>query len=182
MTTTVEQVKQCHTPQEALLVLAAAIDALAAKPKGVDLWAADVPLEWDAIVVTNDNRARIEGGDVIVDRVSADREVARAEFVAATQLYSFSALPPADFVEAYIKGGPRWLYYTDRDAVMTMPIGVRQALVADVLVDSPSEAAEIGADILKFAFDEGARETAGVEQQRENRELGPAYVGREVKS
>jgi hypothetical protein len=170
--TTTDQIKQCRTPQEALLVLAAAIDALeAAAALAGDPWEAE--LDWndhdthaaEAIHGPADKRARIIDGEVIVSEVSADRQFNRAEFARKARLAEFwDGLSVDDFVDAYVKGGPRWLVYANRAAVMAMPYGVRQALVADVLLDSPSEAKEIGRDILKI--DESTPEHTQVEYAR----------------
>jgi hypothetical protein len=184
MTLTVEQIQQAKTPREALLLLATAIDHLHARIDELDSDPFDAPLDWagtqaSALIydeALDDGRARIEGDDVIVQPVSPEREAARDDFAVGARLYEFygPSLSPEDFVTAYRKGGPRWLYYTNRECVMQMPVSLRQRLVDDILLDSPSEAAEIGADILKYSFDEAAREGEQIEQQRLNRELGDA--------
>jgi hypothetical protein len=165
--TTVEAVKQCSTPREALLLLAAAIDEL--KAAG-DPWSE--PLTWEQMSgePPKDNRAHIVNGDVVVKPVSPERQLERADFFVRARLDGYVPMLDADTArEAYVKGGPRWLYYTNRDCIMQMPFELRQALVADVLIDSPSEADEIGRDILKY--DESMPQAAQVEALR--RDLGP---------
>lgn len=174
-----QQVKQCRTTEEALLVLADAIDALAAQPQASPF---EAELTWDEgavveaklarIAELNDNRAVIQGDDVIVKPVSLARQEARLNFIQASRLAEFVPMLTEEQVQdAYVKGGPRWLYYTNREAVMAMPVNMRQALVADVLLDSAEEADEIGRDILKFSFDEGSREGEALDALR--REYGP---------
>jgi hypothetical protein len=163
----VDQVKQCKTPQEALLVLAQAIDELSNTATAVDVWTA--PLQWDLEAETfarPDNRARNVNGDIVVDPVSSVRQDERYDFATDQKLFSFygPGLSEPDFLDAYVKGGPRWLYYTNRDAIMQMPMNLRAALVEDVLLDSHTEADEIGRDILKH--DESMTEGAQVESQR----------------
>lgn len=55
----------------------------------------------------------------------------------------------APFSEAFIKGGPLLLYYSDRDYVMQLPPNWRKLFVEDVILSSPMEAHEMGRDILK---------------------------------
>jgi len=51
--------------------------------------------------------------------------------------------------ESFLRGGPRILYYGDRDFVMQLPDEWRRVFVEDVEEDSPAEAHEIARDILK---------------------------------
>ncbi|MGZ6854887.1 MAG: hypothetical protein ACXVGC_12635 [Mycobacteriaceae bacterium] len=83
---------------------------------------------------------------------SPERQAARAEFAHTNELWNFSVLSAEEFTDAFIAGGPLWLYHTARDEVMAMPYEWRQWLVADINLDSPRTAQEVGRDILK---DEG---------------------------
>lgn len=177
--TTVERLQQCSTPKEALLMLAEAIDALGSKPEP-DLWEAH--LDWapkdnpkahhfTTPTVTPDNRSRIVDGEVVVGPVSPARQFGREAFARQHRLQEFygDGLNEEDFGKAYSKGGPRWLYYTNRDCIMQMPMELRRALVADVELDSPSEAGEISRDICKQ--EESVPEGTQIEYLR--RALGP---------
>ncbi len=159
----VDQIKQtCRTPQEAILLLAEAIDGVrelvAALPSShPDPW--EQPLEWgdvaadvcvDYSVEAADQRARVEGNEVIVPPASEERMEGRRRFAHAVQLWEF--LAPMDeetTLDAFAKGGPLWLYHSNRDAAMQLPYEARQWLCADIAKDSPEEAAEISRDILK---------------------------------
>lgn len=171
-----EGLKKCTTVQQALAYLANEIDGLAemmnSSPQPSPF---EQHLEWGQEIETPmvfvdvpapDNRAVIDGDDVIVKPVSFEREDARHDFAASNRLSEFygPSLSEEDFIIAYRKGGPRWLYYTNRECVMQMPYELRRALVADVLLDSPSEADEIGRDILKF--EESMEQGAQVDLQR----------------
>lgn len=64
------------------------------------------------------------------------------------------------WAEVYAKGGPYWLYVSDRECVMSFPMELRAAMVQDVLEDNPRVAAEMGRDILKQAGEDGPGGTA----------------------
>lgn len=57
--------------------------------------------------------------------------------------------PGIDATEAYVKGGPLWLYHGNRDFVMGLPEEMRKLMVQDVEIDSPQEAHEMAHDLLK---------------------------------
>lgn len=197
--TLTERIQQTKTPREAILLLAEAIDELAAKAATpADPW--EQPLKWEREAVADiedeldretklallkdelrletdpdeakalrasiwllENpgeiqgverydgvRTQIEGGDVVLPPASPERQAAREVFAETIKLWEFlPTLTDDEAVDAFMKGGARWLYYGNRDAVMAMPIDARQFLVNDIMVDSPAEAHEVGRDILK---------------------------------
>lgn len=53
------------------------------------------------------------------------------------------------FSDSYVKAGPLLLYYTDRDFVNGLPVGLKRIMIEDVEQYSPAEAHEMGRDILK---------------------------------
>lgn len=53
-------------------------------------------------------------------------------------------------VEQYARFGGRGLYRAYRDAVMERSADFRRAVVADAQLEDPQEAAEMGADLLKY--------------------------------
>lgn len=79
-------------------------------------------------------------------KAKKDRRLALAH---EWKLHEFLPLTDFEAADAYAKGGPQWLYGYDRDAVMQMPYAYRQAMVEDVLEDSPRAAHEMARDILK---------------------------------
>lgn len=187
---TYQRVQQAKNPQHAMLAIATALDEIRVMLKPLMTPQVIAPSnpwgEWPAPTdliddlphsATLDNRAVIDviDGDVIVKPVSEERQDERRYFAHDSRLAEFygPSLSAQEFEDAYIKGGPRWLYYTNRDAVMQMPVSLRQQLVDDILLDSPSEADEIGRDILKYSFDEADRQGDQIAQSRQNRELGP---------
>jgi hypothetical protein len=188
-----QQVQTARTPQEALLILAEAIDDLRTQMTPLSDW--EKPLNWDAsidaadvtwttptkpathavteqgIVPLDDGRSQIVNGEVVVKPVSKERRLERMNFATDSRLHEFygPGLSFADFMDAYVKGGPRWLVYTNRDAVMQMPESYRRELVADVTLDSPEEAAEISRDILKY--DESVPQDAQIEGVRQMKKV-----------
>jgi hypothetical protein len=93
----------------------------------------------------------VGGGTVELPVVSPERQDVRRQWAADRKLAEFIPLDPADAADQYAKGGPMWLYLGNRDAVMQMPFNYRQELVAELMLDSPAEAQEVGRDILKQA-------------------------------
>lgn len=88
-------------------------------------------------------------GEVVVPPVSEERKDARAMWAYGIKLWEYIPMEATAACEAFAKGGPMWLYLANRDAVMQMPYDARQWLVADIELDSPAEAQEVGRDILK---------------------------------
>jgi hypothetical protein len=62
---------------------------------------------------------------------------------------SFLKMDDAEAAEAFAKGGPLWLYYGNREAIMQMPPEWKRMLVLDVQEDSVHEAHAMGRDVLK---------------------------------
>lgn len=62
--------------------------------------------------------------------------------------------------KAYIKAGPVWLYLSNRDHVIQLPIDVRQNMIADVEEVDPKYAYHMAKDILMDRGDQGADKTA----------------------
>lgn len=155
-----DQVSHTASPQEALLVLARALDAINVKldnlaeqatadDKGWGEWTSPSPSPESA------ERAKIEvdaDGNTVVDlpKVSADKQARRREF-AADVLELDVHFPDLGLVEAYAKGGPLLLYYSQREFVTGLPIEVQYAMVEDVLEESPGEAEEMGRDLFRNA-------------------------------
>lgn len=58
-------------------------------------------------------------------------------------------LDPEAAAEAYIEGGPGWLYHYDRAFVTSLGPELRAAMVEDVAAQSPTQAHELARDLLK---------------------------------
>lgn len=102
---------------------------------------------------------RQENGQLVLDgpAVSEERKQDRYNWAAGANIGAMLT-PQLDYLEAakaYAKGGPVWLHYYDRAAVLTMPRAWRQMMVADVEQDSPAQAYELSLDILKDTDVEG---------------------------
>jgi hypothetical protein len=91
-----------------------------------------------------------EAGDVVVSLPEAPEETKkqRKQF-AEEMLHLDEHFGSQDFNDAYVIGGPLWLYYGNRDFVVGLPPEYKKAMVADVQSFSPGEALEMGRDILK---------------------------------
>jgi hypothetical protein len=104
----------------------------------------------------------VSDSEILVELPAATPEVAHARrqwaetHDAHTFFKAFEKDKPG-FVDAYVKGGPLWIYHSDRDAVMQMPFEWRRDLIADIGHHSPATAHEVGRDLLK----------ATTEQQRD---------------
>lgn len=61
----------------------------------------------------------------------------------------FLAMDLTEAADAFAKGGPLWLYYGNRPALVSMPADWKRAFVHDVEKDSVREAQAMGRDILK---------------------------------
>lgn len=155
-----EQVRAARNPQEAMLILARGIDAvleaLVNQPVMIDDgWGAwsEAPSTGAHTEITGD----AEHTEVVVPATSAEKMEQRRHFEEHTLKLAeyFPDEDGTDWNEAYAKGGPRWLYYGNRELVMSYPDQVRAAMVEDVLEDSPQEAEEIGRDLLKFSGETG---------------------------
>lgn len=99
-------------------------------------------------------RSLDDGSNLTVDipAASPERQAGRRFVATRDDFYSFLSTPgltKEEFVEAYAKGGPMWLYLGDRDAIMAMPPAWRQAMIQDIEQDAPLQAQEVARDILK---------------------------------
>lgn len=52
--------------------------------------------------------------------------------------------------DAFVKGGPLWLYAFDRAYVLGLPYYIKQAMVTSVAETMPHEARAMGADLFKY--------------------------------
>lgn len=152
---TVTRVKNAGSPQDALVALAQAIDNVYTKldqltdpdPAPADPWGEwsndgpDVPEEYTEgeTVVTFDDDGNAE---VELPEVSAEKKKLRQEFAAGI-------FQSEELIDAYVEGGPMWLYIYDRDFVMGLPEESRRIMVADWEAINPKEALQMGRDILK---------------------------------
>lgn len=90
--TTVEKIKQCSTPQEALLVLAQAIDDISGKVAPTDPWSQ--PLQWDA-ADEGDGAKRPEDLEPATEQAAAQQrrlEALRAKLAEATDPSDIKAI------------------------------------------------------------------------------------------
>lgn len=121
-------------------------DELRAKPHQVDM-------EQQASKLTTD-----EGGKVIVDLpVPTEEHMEQRREFGEKCLKIKDEFGP-EVLEAYVKGGPLVLYYTDRDFVMRMPNDFKRVMVEDVCQFSPREGHQMAADVLKDVTADGGRE------------------------
>lgn len=91
-----------------------------------------------------------EHGVVHVPVVSAERQATRRAWAIQHELGpQFLGMDLAEAADAFAKGGPVWLYYGNRPALMTMPPDWKRAMVHDLEEDSPIMAQSMGRDILK---------------------------------
>lgn len=105
---------------------------------------------------TFDTTLRIEqdGDTATIHLPEADQARVQARYVWAQEhnLHEFlTSMDTPDLYLAFAKGGPLWLYHTPdgRNALLQMPVGWRQELIADIERDSPKLAHEVGRDLLK---------------------------------
>lgn len=93
--------------------------------------------------------------EVVLPPVSAERAKYRRE--QAKQMGLEDNFPGIEATEAYVKGGPLWLYHGNREFVMSLPEELRKLMVQDVERDSPQEAHEMAHDLLKKREQAGSR-------------------------
>lgn len=82
--------------------------------------------------------------------VSEEQKHQRREWAKGVGLDDALPLVPGA-AEAYVKGGPLWLWYGNRAFVVGLPDSFKKQMVEDVSKQSVQEAKELGADILKDA-------------------------------
>lgn len=104
----------------------------------------------EAVTVTED--------EILVELPPADpqRQAARRAWAQQVRLGTLCDPPMNEelAVETYVKGGPLWLYYGNRELACSFPIHMKQGFVSDVEADSPRTAQEIARDLLKADLDE----------------------------
>lgn len=165
------QVREAQSPKDALLVIARALDELLAcqfveatpKADAWGGWVAHDPTTAITQQMTNEpvppQRVRINQGEdtseVVLPTVGAERYKARCAFAESQLQLSAHLGDGEDWVWAYGKGGPMWLYLSNRDLVMSYPEEIRRRMVEDVEQDSPEDAHEMSRDILKAACETG---------------------------
>jgi hypothetical protein len=117
----------------------------------VSRWRNRLPdIEGDAPVVKVD-----DAGNVVVDLPPVSEEKAAARKAFAEKALDFATAlgtdeaTTASLVDAYVKGGPLWLYYGNRDFVVALPDHIKAAMIQDVSEQSGREAQQMGRDILK---------------------------------
>lgn len=88
-------------------------------------------------------------GEAIVDLPPPTEEQAKQRAGFATRFLKLQEEFGPEYVEAYVKGGPLWLYYGNRDFVNGLSASTKRAMVNDVQEHSPAEAHEMARDILK---------------------------------
>jgi len=87
---------------------------------------------------------------VVLPPASPERKAQRVKTAKQFRMAEYSpTLTEEQFLDAYAKGGPQWLYLGAREAVMQMPMEARHRMVADLELDSPAAAQELARDILK---------------------------------
>lgn len=104
-----------------------------------------------------DNERSIVGPDGVVDLPPATPKqlAARDMIIEQTDMEEQYG---SEIVSSFRKGGPLLMYYTDREWVMQLPDAIKPIMVADIEVNSPAEAHEIGRDILKDRSADGNEE------------------------
>lgn len=120
--------------------------------------AADQGVSAPDTVIPEGQRSRVVGGSVELPPVSDEQREQRRLLAQAIGLAD-------DFgqegIEAYVKGGPLWLYYGNREYVLGLSKNVWTAMVEDVMQTSPQEATEMGRDLFKVRGNEVTREIPG---------------------
>lgn len=157
----VDQVKAAKNPQEAMLVIAAALDELLSRqptPPANDGWG-----EWGEPEPAALELVRAEysddGGTTTTFTITGDahKKVKRAEFAEAfirpafgrADLESGEWHPNEEVVDAFVNAGPLWLYAYDRDYVMSLSQDAKVQLIEDVFEDNKEEGAAFGRDVMK---------------------------------
>lgn len=110
-------------------------------------------------------RLDLDGELVGFPAASMQLKAARAVWLDDKPVHSLlaqgNALTELELRDAYVRGGPMWLYLYDREAIMAMPPPWRMDMVQDVEIDSPAQAQELARDILKDLSSDGGRDSFG---------------------
>jgi hypothetical protein len=154
-----ETVRAAKSPIEGLILLAREVDKLRdeiaqvaeLEAKPADPWSAwGDPDSGQPVPPMGVELAIGEEHTTITFPQASDAKLAtRANFAAKfSENQDFMAKDV--FEETYAKGGPLWLWYGNRDYLMTLPEDWRQAMVADVAEDcDPELAHKFSRDVLK---------------------------------
>lgn len=159
--TVASDIRQVKRPVDALLSLAheidrlkARVDALEAGGAGWDSWGDEPEPTIESLhgAETAEPPVTVTPESVMFRPVSEEKQARRRQF-ADQQLHLQQALSNVDdtedWIEHYVMGGPLWLYYGNRELVMSYPDEVRAQMVADVDEESSEIAHEMSRDILK---------------------------------
>lgn len=158
---TLERVRVCSTPREAIELLAAELDRLD-EQLSADPWEIweDKPKS-NAGFVTTDNYSEpsakmtvtVDDNDITIDipPVDEQRRDQRRELAKRLGLEDEFGPSPGDltWTETYALGGPLWLYAGNHAFCSGLPHDLKLAMVNDVLQDDPKTAEEMGRDLLK---------------------------------
>jgi hypothetical protein len=102
-------------------------------------------------VIPEGQRATSDGEHVDLPPVSDEQREARRRLAFQIGLENDFGV---EGIDTYVKGGPLWLYYGNRDYVLGLSKDVQTAMVEDVMQTSPAEAVEMGRDLFKARGDE----------------------------
>lgn len=165
---TEQWVRAAKNPQEALVAIALALDRIEAglvvRAEAVSWlqdWNESGEVSSSPPSVTAfmnemaDARTELDGEDIVIPGPSDAKMERRIDFEGKYLKLHEYLEGDEDWTEAYAKGGPRWLYYGNRDLVMSYPEWTRQQMIMDIEEDSPEEAHEIGRDLLKQPCETG---------------------------
>lgn len=170
-----DQVRDAVNPQQALLVVAGALDQILDRlaeladrpnPKADDGWGdwtttssdfmADVAAE---VSETTGREVRafdveLDGSDVVtvvLAPISEKKQKRRRTFAKEVLRLAdeIRDMEPNEVADVYGKGGPLWLYHGNRDLFMSFSPEVRQAMCLDIEEDDPVTAGEVARDVLK---------------------------------
>jgi hypothetical protein len=142
-----------------MLALAAGIDQiieLLAKQQPAKDWS---ELDWGGSVQITQTGGEGGTSEVVFPKPSSEKYLVRSAFAKfQLKLHEYPEYFPNDgtvWEDVYAKGGPMWLYLGNRALVMSLPEHIKRAMIEDVEQDSPKDANEMGADILKFPGETG---------------------------
>jgi hypothetical protein len=132
-----------------------------------------------------------ENGQTMVDipRVDEARQEARRKLAEAIDLPGFfpniyrDEPQRSDLIKAYMLGGPLWLNAVGQfdghlPVIMQMPVNVRQAMVADVRLDSERIAYDLARDIFKDADTDNILDITGQNVDSMITRGGATYQGK----
>lgn len=160
-----DRVRAAKKPQDALLVIAEALDELLGREadSGWGEWDAAPGGGWGDATENPDfeeaHRRAVEAMnnsgpiDVVLppptpEKMDRRRMFERQRLKLATVLTN-EVEPDDGWTEIYAKGGPLWLYANNRELVMTYDEDTRRTMVKDLLEDDPDAAHQMSIDVLK---------------------------------